>query len=254
MTSQHTDQPQFQTCPRHPDQIAYTRCGRCGRPTCTQCQVPLEVGMMCVDCRDEHIRNAPKIKYAKTAPTMTYALIGINVVAYILQWLIPNYWMLRTFLFNPLYVQITGEWWRVLTSGFIHAQANPTHLLLNMFSLWIFGKAIEPMLGKWRYLLVYLLSILGGSAGVWFFGELMGGLNTNTVGASGGIFGLFGAFFVLTKLRGGESRPITILIVINFVYGFLFPGISWQAHLGGLVIGALVTWILQRVDGATRRQ
>ncbi|MEU7993023.1 rhomboid family intramembrane serine protease [Rothia amarae] len=253
MTEHHFEEsPQVTTCPRHPDRVTYTRCGRCGRPTCTECQVPLEVGLMCVDCRDEHRRQNKVRSGPTTAPLVTFVLIGLNILAYLLQQFIPGRWMLIHFLFNPLYVEMTGEWWRVLTSGFLHAQSSPTHLLLNMFSLWLFGRAIEPMMGRWKYLLVYVLSIVGGSLGVWIWGALTGDLNVNTVGASGAIFGLFGAFFVLTRMRGANATPILTLIAINMVFGFIMPGISWQAHLGGLFTGIIVTMLLQRLRAPRR--
>lgn len=255
MSNYGMDREQMVVCPRHPDKITYTRCGRCGRPTCTECQVPLEVGMMCVDCRDEHIRNTKHLRGPSTTPLITYILLGIHVVVYGLQQLIPGYWVLQNFLFNPLYVQLTGEWWRIVTGGFLHDQFSVTHLLLNMFSLWLFGREVEPMLGRWKYLLVYLLSLIGGSFAVWIWGSLTGGLNVNTVGASGAIFGLFGAFFVLTRLRGGNSTPILVLTGTNFIYSFIFPGISWEAHLGGLLTGSVVTLILQQATmlGRARR-
>lgn len=252
MTQNYHEQSPQVTCPRHPERVTYTRCGRCGRPTCTECQVPLEVGLMCVDCRDEHRRQYSGQRRQATVPMVTYTLIGINVVAYLLQQVIPGRWMLVHFLFNPLYVEYTHEWWRVLTAGFIHAQSSPTHLLLNMFSLWLFGRAIEPLIGRWKYLVVYLLSIVGGSLGVWIWGYLVNGLNVNTVGASGAIFGLFGAFLVLTRLRGANTTPIIVLIAINLVFGFVVPGISWQAHLGGLFTGAVTTMIVQRFQPRSR--
>lgn len=203
---------------------------------------------MCVDCRDEFQRqNRGRRRSALTTPIVTYILIALNVVAYALQHLIPGQWMLRNFLFNPLYIEYTGEWWRVITAGFIHAQSSPTHLLLNMISLWMFGRVIEPMMGRAKYCVVYLVSLVGGSLGVWIWGYLVGDLNTSTVGASGAIFGLFGAYFVLTRLRGANSTPVITLIAINLIFGFIVPGVSWQAHLGGLFAGVVTTMILQRM-------
>lgn len=244
---------QFPHCPRHPDQMAYTRCGRCSRPMCTGCQHPVEVGMICSDCAMERTAALQR-KQSSTAVWVTYILIAINLMVYLLQQLLPNYLVISSLLYNPLYVEFTGQWWRALTAGFVHDQTNLTHLLLNMFSLWLFGRAIEPALGKIKYLLVYLLSILGGSAGVWLIGLVTADLNVNTVGASGGIFGLFGAFFILTKLRGADMTPIVILIAINLIYGFIVPGISWQAHLGGLLTGLFVTWLLQKAGLRNNKQ
>lgn len=207
---------------------------------------------MCTDCRDEHRNNISYSRQRRTSPIITYLIIGVNVAAYLLQQLIPGQWMLIHFLFNPLYVQMTGEWWRVITGGFIHAQSDPSHLALNMFSLWLFGRALEPLMGRWKYLFVYLGSLVGGSIGIWVWGSLTGDLNVNTVGASGAIFGLFGAFFVLTRLQGSDAKPVLTLIAINMIFGFVMPGISWQAHLGGLATGAILTLILQQLGGSSR--
>ena len=228
---------QYQPDPRRPDQQQHR--GNAARPD---------------DVVDPSYQNSYRRSWwSQPGLTMTYALIGINVAVYALQWLIPGQWMLRQFLFNPLLVEITGQWWRVLTAGFLHSQSDPAHLILNMFSLWLFGRVLEPALGAWRYLVVFVLSILGGSAAVWIWGYLAGPLNINTVGASGGVFGLFGAFFVLTRLRGGNQRPILGMIAVNFIYGLIMPGISWQAHLGGLIAGAVVTWALQKTSRRGRR-
>lgn len=245
---------QFPHCPKHPDQMAYTRCSRCSRHMCTGCQLPAEVGMICSDCAVARTATAQR-KRSGTSIWITYILIAINLIVYLLQQLIPNSLVIFSLLYNPLYVEFTGQWWRALTAGFVHDQTNLTHLLLNMFSLWLFGRAIEPALGKIKYLLVYLLSIIGGSVGVWLIGLMIDDLfYTNTVGASGGIFGLFGAFFILTKLRGADTTPIVILIAINLIYGFIVPGISWQAHLGGLLTGLFVTWLLQKAGFINNEQ
>lgn len=237
-------------CPRHPNQVTYVRCGRCGRLACGQCQVPLEVGMMCVDCLAEAQRSAPQIRYAKTAPTITYALIGISGAVWILQFFFAS---VTTFgIYNPLYVEYTGQWYRLLTSGFLHSPNNVTHLLLNMFTLYLFGQALEPLMGKWKFLATYLLSIIGGSMAVHLLASVLGGMDVSTLGASGGVFGLFGAFFALSRARQQSTSSIVILVAINFAFGFLMPGISWEAHLGGLITGALVATVLDRIPSRSQ--
>lgn len=235
---------QVSVCPRHPDQITYVRCGRCGRLACGKCQIPLEVGMMCVDCMVAAQAAAPKIRYARALPTVTYTLIAVNCLMWVLQLLFRQVTIFG--IYNPLYVEYTGEWYRLLTSGFLHSTSNITHLALNMLTLYLFGQALEPLLGRWKFLVTYLLSIIGGSLTVHLIAQLMGTMEASTLGASGGVFGLFGAFFALSRARQQSTRGIVLLVVFNFVFGFFASGISWEAHLGGLVTGAVVASLLDR--------
>lgn len=178
---------------------------------------------------------------------ITFTLIAINTVVYALQHLLPNYIIFRYGAFNPLIVEYTGQWWRVFTSGFVHDQNNIAHLFMNMLTLYLFGQALEPLMRRWQYILLYSLAILGGSAMIWAVAAYTGNLNVTTVGASGGVFGLFGAYFALAKLTQQSTAPILILVAINFGYGFLTGGVSWEAHLGGLITGALVAFLYARV-------
>jgi membrane associated rhomboid family serine protease len=126
----------------------------------------------------------------------------------------------------------------MLTSAFLHSQGFVLHIVLNMYTLWIFGRILEPALGRVRYLAIYLISALGGSVG--FF--LLTPVSMNgVIGASGAIFGLFGALFVVVRQRGGDVRQLLVLIAINAALGFVVQGIAWQAHLGGLIAGGLTT-------------
>jgi membrane associated rhomboid family serine protease len=133
-------------------------------------------------------------------------------------------------------VAFLGEWWRLITAAFLHASL--THLLLNMLALWVVGSVVEPRLGRWRYLTVYLVSALAGSV----FSYLADPVSQASVGASGAVFGLFGSLFVLALRLRFDVRGILAIIAINAVIGFI-PGfnINWRAHLGGLVAGALLT-------------
>lgn len=236
---------QVSVCPRHPDQVTYVRCGRCGRLACGKCQVPLDVGMMCVDCMAAAQAAAPKIRYARTAPMMTYTLIAINCLVWVLQLLFRQVTVFG--IYNPLYVEYTGEWYRLLTSGFLHSTSNITHLVLNMMTLYLFGQALEPLLGRWKFLTTYLLSIIGGSLAVHLLAQMMGTMDTSTLGASGGVFGLFGAFFAISRARKQSTSGIVLLVVLNFAFGFFASGISWEAHLGGLITGAVVATALDRL-------
>ena len=134
----------------------------------------------------------------------------------------------------------------MLTSGFVHDWNSPWHILLNSYAIWIFGQQLEPMLGKLRFLALYLISIFGGSVAV----LLLSDPQTPVVGASGALFGLMGEFFVVIRSIGGNPTQIFLLIAINFSMGFFVSGISWEGHLGGLVTGLAIASIY----AATRRQ
>ena len=133
--------------------------------------------------------------------------------------------------------------WQMLTAAFLHGSW--LHLLFNMFTLYIFGQVLEPMLGRARFLALYLVAAFGGSVAVLLFSDPF----TSVVGASGAIYGLMGAYFVLLRSVGERAGQLTGLIAINLIFSFLSPGISWQAHIGGLAVGAAVAAIY----AATRR-
>ncbi|AJT42249.1 rhomboid family intramembrane serine protease [Psychromicrobium lacuslunae] len=231
-------------CPRHPDRVAYVRCQRCGRPACTECQRQAAVGIQCVDCVRETAKTAPVSRGAfgglarAGRPVVTFTLIGICVLVFIGEW-IPGLNLLGQFVYAP--VTTETEPWRMVTSIFTHSTGFLLHILLNMYSLYVLGTVLEPVLGRLRFSVLFLVSGLAGSVGVLLLGEPGQGV----VGASGAIFGLFGALFVLQLKRRGDIRQILVLLVINGVIGFL-PGtnIAWQAHLGGLIGGALVGLVL----------
>ena len=233
-------------CPRHPDRPTYVRCQRCGRPTCPECQRPAAVGIHCADCvraaassRPVH-RTSLGGRASRGSPMLvTWWLLGINTAVYVLQLIGQMVGVRLALLFAYAPVVTTTEPWRMLTSGFLHSTVNPLHLLLNMYTLYLFGSMLEPALGRVRFLLLFLLSIVGGSLGVLLLPSHPMGL---VLGASGGVFGLFGALFVLQRHLGQSITPVAALIGVNLVFGFLVPGIAWQAHLGGLVAGALVAF------------
>jgi membrane associated rhomboid family serine protease len=122
----------------------------------------------------------------------------------------------------------------MITAGFLHSQGFLLHIVFNMYALWIFGQVLEPLLGRAKFITLYLLAIWGGSVAV----LLLGQWNQGVVGASGGVFGLFATLFIIQLQRRQDVRSILVLIAINAAIS-LMPGVSWQAHLGGLVVGAL---------------
>ncbi|MGW9631914.1 rhomboid family intramembrane serine protease [Agromyces sp. NPDC055520] len=174
------------------------------------------------------------------APVVTYALIGITFAVFLLQ-LVPGLAITDRLLYAGVY-SLPGNFepWRLFTSIFVHSTGLIFHVLLNMYTLWIFGQLLERMLGRWRFLALYLIAGLGGSVGVLWLGDP----RVAVVGASGAIFGLMGAFLVIQRRLGGQTTQLFVLLGINLVIGFI-PGfnIAWQAHLGGLLVGALIGFI-----------
>jgi membrane associated rhomboid family serine protease len=130
----------------------------------------------------------------------------------------------------------------MLTAGFVHSPDGVWHILVNAYSIYIFGRVLEPMLGPVRFLVLYLISIVGGSAMVLWLSDP----TIPVVGASGAFFGLMGAYLILLRAIGDRSGLLVSLIAINLVFGFVVPGISWQGHLGGLIAGIAVTSVYAR--------
>lgn len=255
-------------CYRHPDRVSYTLCQRCGRTICGECQTPGPVGVLCPECvaeaRRGYAQSQPvSLQAARLArrwagqPVVTYSLIGICVVVFLVQ-LLGGAAVTNALLFAPVQaVPAFGlfEPWRMITAVFVHSPTPPyLHLLLNMLTLFIFGRVLEPALGRLQYAVLFVLAGFGGSAAVLLWGLVMPAtLLSPVVGASGAIFGLMGAFAVILHSTGRGATQFYVLIAVNLVIGFL-PGfnVSWQAHVGGLVVGLLFGLILVRTRA--RRQ
>lgn len=174
-------------------------------------------------------------KIFKQSPApVTLGLVLLNLAIWVLQ-ILPASNLTNQLAFVPLAVYT--EPWRMITAGFAHSESNPLHVLLNMYSLYVFGSLLEPMLGRLRFLVIWLISIFGGSVAVMFLNTP----DTWVIGASSGVFGLMAAYFVVLRAIGQSSQGMMGLIAINLVFGFLMPGVSWQAHLGGLLAGGALT-------------
>jgi len=230
-------------CYRHLDSEAYIRCQRCERYICTQCQHEAAVGFLCSECAgvtktQALINRSPRSvrRLAGNETLLTYSIIALCVVLWLGQIFIPSGFVTLKLAYAPMVTPY--EPWRMITTGFLHATGSPIHLGLNMYTLYIFGRILEPMLGRLRFATLYLISLFAGSVAVLWLNE--GGV---TVGASGAIFGLMGAYLVVNRTLGYGSSQITSLIAINLVFSFILPGVSWQAHVGGLVGGFLVGYI-----------
>ena len=257
-------------CYRHPDRETYISCSECGRPICTECMTPAPVGQRC----PEHSGKARGVTRVSTGVrraayeggtgVVTRILIGINVLIYLAELaqgaginadsgsiytngvLVSSATEIGGQLFpagigaGHLVGVAHGEYWRLITAAFLHY--GPLHLGLNMLALYWFGTPVEQYLGRFRYLLVYVVSGLAGSAGA-----LIVTPNSPTVGASGAIFGIMGAAVVLERqgayVLGGQAFAV---IAINLVFSFTFSGISIGGHIGGLVGGVLCMLALTR--------
>jgi membrane associated rhomboid family serine protease len=243
-------------CPRHPDRVAYVRCQRCERPVCPQCQRPAAVGVQCVDCVKEQaktVRTARTVfggSAVATRPVITMTIIGLCLAAFGLQQVVGvdqnGDDFTSRFMFVP--VLALSEPWRFLTSAFLHSPSFLLHIAFNMYALWLVGPYLESLLGRVRFVAVYLLSALGGSVGVLLLARPAADSQswfTGVVGASGAVFGLWGALMVINRRLGRDNAGMIALIVINGVIGF-FPGlhIAWQGHLGGLVTGAAAACVI----------
>lgn len=278
MSSADFDRNPDNYCYRHPDRQSFVLCQRCLRTVCAECQTPAAVGVVCPECMQEQQRQAtPAQRKAQrrgyvrpmtatdSRPTATLAIVGLTAVTYLLQ-SIPGSPLFGWLAFNSAFVWPGGpfpfEPWRLLTVLLVHGSF--LHVALNMLVLWMIGRSLEPLLGRWRFVTLYLLGGLGGSVavallapGVW------------VVGASGAIFALFGALLVIGRHIGANMRGIVIVIVINFSLPFVLAlvssvggsfasaletiRISWQAHLGGFVAGAAIGFIYARTRAVRQK-
>ena len=224
-------------CYEHPDKLAGSICRSCNKPICADCMVQAPVGWQCRQCVRKNAKKSPVIRYRPgtgSLPTLsqvplTMAIIAICVVLFVASSANPN--LLNQTAMESLEVN-AGQWYRLFTSIFFHV--NFLHIGLNMVSLLIIGRLVEPVLGKWRYLALFIVSGLGGSVACYLL------TYDPSVGASGAIFGLFGAYFVLARRARADASGIGVLIAINLFYSFVVPGISWQDHIGGLVTGVVL--------------
>jgi membrane associated rhomboid family serine protease len=239
-------------CYRHPDRETMVSCSECGRGICTDCMVFAPVGIRCPDHSGQAqgaqrvTRGVRRASFEGTGAIVTKILIALNVGIYLLELAgggeingTRNEIYVNGVLFGPFVAD--GDWWRLFTSMFLHY--GPIHLGMNMLALWWFGAAVEQVLGRGRYLLLYVVSGLAGSAGALIFSP-----ESATVGASGALFGILGAALVLERQRtyvfGGGALGI---IALNLVFTFAIPGISIGGHLGGLTGGALGMLALSRL-------
>jgi membrane associated rhomboid family serine protease len=244
--------PDRVACYRHPDHLTGAHCTRCGRPICGDCMVAAPVGHHCPTCVKEggattvpgappRPRWSPGMPGGRRLTPVVATLIAINVVAFVLTTLHPT-WKFDYAQYPALVAH--GQAYRLLTAIFVHE--NFTHILFNMAALLIIGPPVEEALGRNRFLALYLLAGLGGSVLSFLFGSV----HVFGLGASGAIFGIFGAWFSLARAQRADTGVIVLLIAINLAYSFYDPNIDWRAHVGGLAVGlalgALFAWSAAR--------
>jgi membrane associated rhomboid family serine protease len=244
------------TCYRHSGRETGVSCSNCGRPICPDCMTATPVGMRCPECS----RSTTKVRTLRsmaTEPTATYVLIALNILFFVAEQVTRGSGSVALHL-STLGVGLDphgdaigvsqGEYWRLLTGGFLHDATNPLHIGFNMYILWWVGRMLEPDLGHVRFVALYLASLLAGS-----FGAILVEPTTPTIGASGAVFGLLGAAFIIQRSRGIDPMQsgIGMLIILNLVLQFIIPGVSWGAHVGGLIGGGIAGGVMDRLR--TRR-
>jgi membrane associated rhomboid family serine protease len=235
----------MEVCYRHPDRPTGVSCSNCGRPICPDCMTSTPVGMRCPECARE--RTEVRTMRTVEEPVLTYALIAVNVLVALGAMLggasattggIGGSSLLAEGSVSRAAIA-DGEYWRLLTSGFLHAGF--LHLAFNMFALYILGQMLEPAVGRLRFGLIYFVALLAGS-----FGALLLEPDAPTVGASGAIFGLMGAAVVVMRSRGISPMEsgLGLWIGLNLLITFTIPNISIGGHIGGLIGGAVAAFLL----------
>lgn len=252
-------------CYRHPDRQSFVLCQRCLRTVCPECQTQLPVGVICPECLAEqrgeqqrqhkqHKATVSRMPRSRTStrlaglPIVTYTLIGVTTFFYLLG-LIPGGFgnLVQGYLaFNGQLTYLQP--WRLVTVTLVHASI--WHIVLNMLALWALGRSLEPLLGRGRFLTLYLLSALGGSVLTALLVP-----TTWVVGASGAVWGLLGAMLVIGRHIGANVTAIAVLLGLNLVISFLPGGnVAWQAHIGGGLVGALIGFIFARTRAVRQRR
>ena len=242
------------TSNRHPGRQTRVSCVRCGRHACPDCQRDAAVGQQCIDCVRGTGQGGQPARAAKTvfggrpsrSATVTWTLMAVNILLYLVLFarpsLVYDWGMLGYDQLSPggpMRGVAAGEWYRLITSAFVAPGTSTLGILdiaFNMWALYLVGPGLEQLLGRVRFLAVYLLSAVGGSVLLYYLAPQM-----LAAGASGAIFGLFGAWFVASRKLRLDSRGIVLLIVLNLGLSFVYRStIAWQDHVGGLIVGAVV--------------
>ncbi len=269
--------PALEHCYRHPSEQTGVHCTRCARPICPACMIEAPVGYQCPDCVAEarrEFRRGPgrRIAVANAKGTsLTTAILVTLGVMYAIEVIPagpgalfsgPSLLRLLELGGNFGYGVIggsevgvaAGQYWRLFTSMFLHA--NLVHIALNAYALFLFGHVIERELGRIRFALIYLTTGLFASA----VSFALASPRQVGIGASGAIFGLFGAFFAYNYRRRHQAlaaariRQMVLLLVINLALGVSVPGVDWHAHVGGFVAGLVAGTVAEGWGAQSRRR
>jgi membrane associated rhomboid family serine protease len=237
-------------CVNHPDRAASVVCGHCDKPICTDCMHQAPVGWQCPSCVSAGAKKTRVIRpfagsnssrtgiVGSTNPTpVVIGLVAVCVVIFVASGF-GKASVIDRFGMWPYGVHFSHQYYRLFTSIFLHLDF--LHIAFNMVTLLIVGPAVEVLLGKSRFLTLFLLTGIGGNVLSYLIAPIAG----VSAGASGAIFGVMGAYVVLALIQHKPMGPVVALIVINLVIGFT-GNIEWQAHIGGLVTGAVLALAYQ---------
>ncbi len=246
-------------CYRHPDRPTYLACSECGRHICPECSHDAPVGQKCPECvraaGRQRIVNARSVTAGPSFQTspVVFSLIAVNVAIYLAGLLSPSLEleMLQNYAAWTPAIE-AGEWWRGLSAAFLHG--GTMHILFNMYFLYIFGPRLERQVGSVAFSGIYLASAAGGSLATYLFGPA----NALSVGASGALFGLFGAWlYAAYRQRGSAAgsamfNQLGAILLINMALPLFIPRIDWRAHLGGLITGIVVAFLWEQIAAGSR--
>ena len=278
--------PGVEYCYRHPSEQTGVHCTRCGRPICPACMIEAPVGYQCPECVAEarrEFRKGPGRRIAVAnarSMSVTKILLGVILASYVIEVVVGGPGSILSGPSSRDLIELggsvtlfptpdggvggiaAGQYWRILSSMFLHVGL--IHLAFNSYALWIFGTFLEQELGRLRFVLVYLVTGIcaGAVAYAWAPFATDGGRLTITVGvgASGAIFGVFGAFVTYNYRRRGSAlaqarlRQAAFLLLLNAVIGLSVPAIDWRAHVGGFVAGLAAGYVAEGSGTLTRRK
>jgi len=207
-------------------------CQRCERPICAKCLVEASVGFQCPECAKDKQVTRTLNSFAR--PVITQIIIVACIALFIFSYGANKNEIISNFGLNPILVQYYGEYYRLITSMFLHV--NIMHIAFNMLALWQVGLVLESRLGKFKFAVIYFLSGISGGLLSVYMNEPM----AFSVGASGAVFGLFGAYVAISRRLNADANGMLVMIAINLGLGFVVPNIDWHGHVGGLVAGFLL--------------
>ena len=242
-------------CYRHPGRETYVRCGRCERYICPDDMISAAVGFQCPECvhaGNKNVREPRTVAGGRVrgdTGLVTKALIVVNVIIFIA---VQASDVANEMSLTPISADGDGVmqdgWHRLITAAFVHEQS--LHIAFNMFALWLFGRPLEALLGRGRFLATYVICALGGSTLSYLFMSYRG---PGSIGASGAVFGLMGALVIADRQLRSNPTGVAVYVVIMLLPGFIVENIDWRGHVGGLITGALIGALFTHAPARNRR-